>query len=329
MEKTDDFRRLAFLYFDGKISRTDESRLYGFINEKNEHQSLFRQWEQEWLTERMCSGVEDESWRKLQTKIAGNRKAVVSDKRYRLSVGWFKYLAAAVILFGVIAFSFRFVADFFEKETERYFVFETPKGERSKLTLADGTVVWINSGSVLRCPADFGEKDRRVMMTGEAYFEVTRQDGKEFTVNAGTCDIVVKGTKFNVTAYAEEDYVQATLLEGKIEFRHAECVMDVNPGEQVHMWKGSGKLTKNLVNAEQCKAWTEGRIEFDRITLGELLPKLARYYDVDFHLQTDSLASKSLRISVRNGETVDDVLSALARIMPMNISVDGRNIYIR
>lgn len=95
------------------------------------------------------------------------------------------------------------------------------------------------------------------------------------------------------------------------------------------MIKKSGQLTKNRVNTEQYNAWTEGRIEYDRITLGELLPKLARHYDVDFHLQTDSLAGKSLRISVRNDETVDDVMAALARIIRVDITVDGRDIYIR
>ena len=329
MEKTDDFRELAFLYFDGKISRADEARLYAFINRDSSNMAIFRRWEQEWLTERQDDSVMAEGWKNLQARMADKPRMEVRQGRRKPAHTRFWYLAAAVALICVAAFSFRLVMDAFRQDTEKYFVFETPKGERSKLTLADGTVVWLNSGSVLRCPADFDKKDRRVQITGEGYFEVTRQGGSEFTVNTGACDIVVKGTKFNVAAYADDEFVQATLLEGKIEFRHAGGAVEMNPGEQVSMLKSSGRLTKTRVNASQSNAWTEGRIEYDRITLGELLPKLARHYNVDFHLQTDSLAGKSLRISVRNGETVDDVMTALSRIIRVDITVDGRDIYIR
>lgn len=329
MEKTDDFRELAFLYFEGKISRADESRLYAFISAGGENEALFRRWEQEWLAAGRTDRVADAGWASLQRKLSGSGSPVLHRGRRWLSGAGFRYLAAAVAVVCVAVFSVMLVMDSFEKGSEKQFVFETPKGERSKLTLADGTVVWLNSGSTLRCSGGFDIADRRVEVTGEAYFEVTRQGGREFTVSTGTCDVVVKGTKFDVTAYADDDYVQATLLEGKIEFHHAGGSVEVAPGEQIRMAKATGKLTRTRVNAEQYSAWTEGRIEFDRITLGELLPKLARHYDVDFHLQTDSLAGKSLRISVRNEETVDDVLEALAEIMQVTVTTEGRDIYIR
>lgn len=329
MEKTEDFRELAFLYFDGKISRADEVRLYMFINRDRANMALFRHWEQEWQAEKQDDSVMAEGWKNLQTRMADKPRMEVRQGRRKPAHTRFWYLAAAVALVCIAVFSFRLVMDAFRQDTEKYFVFETPKGERSKLTLADGTVAWLNSGSVLRCPADFDKKDRRVMMTGEAYFEVTRQGGSEFTVNTGTCDVVVKGTKFNVIAYNDEDYVQVTLLEGKIEFCHAGGAVEMNPGDQVHMQKASGQLTKKRVDSDQCNAWMEGRIEYDHITLGELLPKLARHYDVNFHLLTDSLAGKSLRISVRNGETVDDVMAALAQIVQVDITMDGQEIYIR
>ena len=221
MEKTDDFRELAFLYFDGKISRADEARLYAFINRDSSNMAIFRRWEQEWLTERQDDSVMAEGWKNLQARMADKPRMEVRQGRRKPAHTRFWYLAAAVALICVAAFSFRLVMDAFRQDTEKYFVFEAPKGERSKLTLADGTVVWLNSGSALRCPADFDKKDRRVQITGEGYFEVTRQGGSEFTVNTGACDIVVKGTKFNVAAYADDEFVQATLLEGKIEFRHA------------------------------------------------------------------------------------------------------------
>lgn len=328
MEKTDDFRKLALLYFNGKINKIDETRLYDFINKDDMHRSLFRQWEQEWLLGRMNSNEADEDWKKLQNKLKDNRKMSVSKGRRRLFTG-FKYWAAAVTLIGIITFSYKFISNSFKNDVEKYFVFEAPNGERSKLTLADGTVIWLNSGSTLRCPANFNLNERHINMTGEAYFEVAHQSGSEFIVSTGTCDIVVKGTKFNVTAYTDEDYVQATLIEGKIEFLHDDKKMEMNPGEQVYMEKSSGKLTKNHVNAKQYNAWTEGRIEFDCITLNELLPKLSRHYDVKFHLETDTLANKYLRISIRNDETINEVIAALKQIIPASITTDGKNIYIR
>lgn len=329
MEKTNYFRELAFLYFEGKINRADENRLYEFINENKANMAMFRQWEQEWQNQKRDDSVELRGWKNLHTRMTDKPGMTVSHKEHKLTHMHIWYLAAAVAVFFVAVFSFKLTKDTSGQDAKKYFVFETPKGERSKLTLADGTMVWLNSGSVLRCPSDFDKKDRHVQITGEAYFEVTHKSGSEFTVSTEACDIVVKDTKFDITAYADDDFVQTTLIEGKIEFRHAQGTVEMQPGEQINMLKASNRLTKTRVNANQCKVWTDGHIEYDRITLGKLLPKLARHYNVEFHLQTDSLANKSLRISVHNDETLEDVMAALAQIIRMEITIDGRDIYIR
>lgn len=330
MERTDDFRELAFLYFEGKISREDESRLYNYMEEDSENRCLFRQWEQEWLAGEKDSKALDEKWQVLQQrlKVAGKSSRETRIRLVHRPV--FRYLAAAAILVCVAVFSFKLVLYTFEPDPEKLFVFETPNGERSKLTLGDGTVVWLNSGSRLCYSSRFDIDNRRVEVSGEAYFDVAKQaDGHEFTVDMGSCDIVVKGTKFNVSAYPEDDYVQATLLEGRIEFRRDDQVLDMVPGEQVCMSKASGEWQKEQVDAGQYKAWIDGRIEYDQIALRDLLARLARHYDVAFHLQTDSLASRNLKISVRNEETLNDVLRALAEVIPMTVTVEGKDIYIR
>lgn len=329
MERTDDFRELSLLYFEGKISRADESRLYAYIKENAENRALFRRWEQEWLAGEKDNKALDENWQALQQKlkVAGGHSR---EKKLRLvHRPVFRYLAAAVVLACVAVISFKLAVYSFEPDTEKLFVFETPNGERSKLTLGDGTVVWLNSGSRLCYSNRFDVKERRVEVSGEAYFDVAKQDGREFTVDMGSCNIVVKGTKFNVSAYPEDDYVQATLLEGSIEFRRDDRALEVAPGEQVRMEKASGEWCKEQVDAGQSNAWVDGRIEYDHITLRDLLPKLARHYDVVFHLETDSLAERNLRILVRNEETVHDVLKALSEVIPMTVTVEGRDIYIR
>ena len=165
------------------------------------------------------------------------------------------------------------------------FALETAYGEKSKLILADGTVVWLNAGSSLQYAGNFNSKNREVFLTGEAYFEVTKQsDGTPFVVKTDQYSVLVKGTKFNVSSYPED-------LSAKTSF------------------------SRQKVQASQYKSWTEGRVEYDKITLNELAVRLSRKYDVQIHLGDDLEKDMAFRVSLRNEETVGDVLHALSEII--------------
>ena len=157
------------------------------------------------------------------------------------------------------------------------FALETAYGEKSKLILADGTVVWLNAGSSLQYAGNFNSKNREVFLTGEAYFEVTKQsDGTPFVVKTDQYSVLVKGTKFNVSSYPEDLSAKTTLLEGSIDILYKGRHIPVAPGELLSLDKQNGSFSRQKVQASQYKSWTEGRVEYDKITLNELAVRLSR-----------------------------------------------------
>ena len=210
------------------------------------------------------------------------------------------------------------------------FALETGYGEKSKLILADGTVVWLNAGSSLRYAGNFNSKNREVFLTGEAYFEVTKQSGgTPFMVKTDQYSVLVKGTKFNVSSYPEDISVKTTLLEGSIDILYKGRHIPVAPGELLSLDKQNGSFSRQRVQASQYKSWTEGRVEYDKITLNELAVRLSRKYDVQIHLGDDLEKDMAFRVSLRNEETVGDVFQALSEIIPIRYERRGRDIYIR
>lgn len=198
------------------------------------------------------------------------------------------------------------------------FALETAYGEKSKLILADGTVVWLNAGSSLQYAGNFNSKNREVFLTGEAYFEVTKQsDGTPFVVKTDQYSVLVKGTKFNVSSYPEDLSAKTTLLEGSIDILYKGRHIPVAPGELLSLDKQNGSFSRQKVQASQYKSWTEGRVEYDKITLNELAVRLSRKYDVQIHLGDDLEKDMAFRVSLRNEETVGDVLHALSEIIPI------------
>lgn len=323
-----DIRRLAILYFEGKISRTDEKCLLDFIQCNESNRTQFKRWEQEWIGDGQENADVVNEWNRLQNRIRTQEaiKPVISANSFSI---WRKATAvAAVILLLIIGgYGVWEVKPYLLPET--YFAFEAPYGEKSKMILSDGTVVWLNAGSTLKYSDRFNASNRKVELNGEAYFEVTKHRGTAFVVKTGSYDVQVKGTKFNVTAYSDDSFATTTLLEGAVDLLYKGQKIGISPGESVRLDLASSKFTCNKVNAIQAKAWSENRIEYDAITLRELMTKLSRQYDVNIILKSDKNETKEFRISIRNGETIGEVLNAISEIIPIKIERKGNDIYIK
>ncbi|WP_349316248.1 FecR family protein [Chitinophaga sp. MM2321] len=152
-----------------------------------------------------------------------------------------------------------------------YNTLSTPKGGQYKLTLPDGTNVLLNAASSITYPTSFQGNARAVSITGEAYFEVTRDPSKPFTVKTYKDEIVVLGTSFNVNSYTDEPDVKTSLLEGSV---HVNNIV-LKPGEACR----SGKIT--TTDLDQDLAWKNGVFNFHHVKLTDAMRQLSRWYDVD------------------------------------------------
>jgi len=163
-----------------------------------------------------------------------------------------------------------------------YNTLTTSRGETYATVLADGSKVWLNSASSIKYPVAFNGNERRVEITGEAYFEVAHNKSKPFHVTVNGMDIRVLGTHFNVNSYADEDAMKTTLLEGSIYVSMVNGPSSmVKPGEQARV-KASGELSVvKGVDTEQVMAWKNGVFQFSDASLQEVMRQLQRWYDVE------------------------------------------------
>ncbi len=328
MNETEIMQELAFAYFAGKISNADEKKLFEFIQKEEQNYQQFKDWERAW----MLSEKEDlrtaREWESLQCRIRTHE--AVNPMISKSGSDLWRWAVAIAAMFVLIAGGTWVVLNtttFMNKA--QYIVFEAPYGEKSKMTFPDGTVVWLNAGSSLKYSNKYNTDDRVVELEGEGYFEVAKMKKIPFVVHTRGYDVVVKGTKFNVTAYPEDSNITTTLMEGAVELLKEKQHIAMKPGESVTLNVVSGKFTLTKVNPDVSKAWSENRIEYDNISLRELAAKLSRQYDVKIHLLTEEVGDKRFSISLRNQETIGEVMSALKEIIPIQVERKNMDIYIK
>jgi transmembrane sensor len=161
-----------------------------------------------------------------------------------------------------------------------YNTLATPRGGQYELTLPDGTRVWLNAASSIKFPTAFTGKERRVEMTGEAYFEVVHNASQPFIVSVQDAEVRVLGTHFNVMSYNDESSVKTTLLEGSVEFRYEQAKALLQPGQQSQLTPEGKLRTVKDVETDKVIAWKKGYFDFDGDDLGTILRQLSRWYDV-------------------------------------------------
>jgi ferric-dicitrate binding protein FerR (iron transport regulator) len=165
----------------------------------------------------------------------------------------------------------------------------TPRAGQYRLILADGTKVWLNSASSIRYPAVFNGTERRVRVTGEAYFEVAPDKVKPFRVEVDGRGVVeVLGTRFNVNAYPEESHLGVTLLEGSVRFGTSEESEPVRmlPGQQLRLYQDGGTRMLTGVETAAVVAWKDGKFDFgEGMDISEAMRQISRWYDVDIRYE--------------------------------------------
>lgn len=155
-----------------------------------------------------------------------------------------------------------------------------PRGSQVQpLTLTDGTKVWLNSESSIRFPTAFSGNERKVEITGEAYFEVTKDATKKFIVSANGVTTEVLGTDFNVNTYADENKIKITLLEGSVKVTKGALVGFLQPGQQAQV--DTDVKVVNHVNLQEVMAWKNGVFVMNKSDIGTIMRQVARWYDVE------------------------------------------------
>jgi ferric-dicitrate binding protein FerR (iron transport regulator) len=319
--------RLAKLYWEGKIPLKDESILFAFIsNDANREQ--YMQWEKEWKSSKEKEPIVDKEWLLLQNRIR-TRENSAKKTEVRQAIPLWRKIAAVAALVLLLVTTAVGVHEWTVRNNQEIFTVEVPMGEKSKLHLPDGSTVWINAGSQIQYTSLFNVCDRTVALTGEAYFEVKKQNNKPFIVRLHDYDIEVKGTKFNVSSYESEKYAVTTLMEGAISLRYNGKEFDMKPGETLLIDIREKTLCRRLSNTAPYRSWTEDRIEFDEITLHDLFNRLSREYNVRIRIDPKiDLNTLLLSVSFNNRETIDEIFYGISKVTSIQYKCKNDTIYV-
>jgi transmembrane sensor len=208
-----------------------------------------------------------------------------------------------------------------------YQTVDCPIGNRSKINLPDGTMVWLNSGSSITFPVSFSEeKKRQVSLSGEAYFKVVKDLRRPFILSLGEVTMRVTGTSFNVVNYLDEEQIEVMLESGKVDlYTGSDSKSDdrtrLVPGQLARIEKGTNRLTVNQVNAEQYVSWTEGYLVFDEGKMSEVIRKLRRWYNVEIEVVDQEINDYSFTATIKE-ETLDQFLDLLVFTSPIEYEIE-------
>lgn len=200
-------------------------------------------------------------------------------------------------------------------------------GKTESISLPDGTLVALNAGSTLTAQAGFGGENRKVQLSGEAFFEVTHDPKKPFIVEAGTASVTVLGTKFNVLAYPESGSIITALTEGKVAFSANNQKVTLTPGMEAVLEKISGKIQTRQVKANDIAAWRQGKLVFDNVPLVEALGTLGRRYGVSVKIEGD-VAGKRLFSTFEN-EPLEAVIKTLKLTYDLDFQLENDTLRVR
>ena len=211
-----------------------------------------------------------------------------------------------------------------------------PYGKRTQITLSDNSSVWLNSGSKLIYPARFATEKREVYLEGEAIFEVSHNKQQPFMVITHDIEVKVLGTVFDVSAYSDDATSSAILESGSVEMKYktnsllSQSKVKMVPGMMAVYEPNEKTVKQTQVNTKLYTSWREGYFVFERQSLGEILKKISRYYNVSIQLNDQSLANETFTgpLDLRNSAT--QVLEIIAELINAKVeNIDNQIIITR
>lgn len=207
----------------------------------------------------------------------------------------------------------------------------TPKGGEFKVTLEDGTTVWLNAQSKLYYPDSFDGNERRVKVEGEAYFKVAKDEKKPFLVESAGQVVRVYGTEFNINSYNENKSVYTTLVNGKISLYpigspNSELIL--TPGNQAIFSKQDASTSVHGVDTDVMTSWRRGMFVFEDQTLEQIMQTLSRWYDFTFEFKSKSAAATVFAGSMSRYSDFTDVLTILEQSGNLKFKISGHHVVV-
>ncbi len=206
----------------------------------------------------------------------------------------------------------------------------TPRGMDFKVILPDGSEVWLNAESTIEFPAAFLGNERQVILKGEAYFKVARNEECPFIVTSNQMKVRVLGTEFNFKSYTSET-PHVSLIKGSVEVEDADAGQNANivlrPGQDA--WRDAeGSIRVQDVDTYAVTQWVKGFFYFDGLPLVEILRELGRWYNLGVIFHNPADMQKKMHFSASRNESIDQAIENLNRLRKVRVTIEGMNIVV-
>lgn len=271
----------------------------------------------------------DQAFERFRKRTGLNQSGRQSYKWYRT---W-SVAAVAIVLLGLITVTAYWQGSRQIQSNFSDIVVEAPLGSKTKLTLPDGSTVWLNAGSKMVYSQGFGVSDRRLAFQGEGYFEVEKNDEMPFLVQTHDVNVTVVGTKFNFRNYPEDEEAVVELLEGKVALENQlkeDAVRYLSPNEKMVLHKATGEMDITSAKVKEATLWTENILLFDEDLLPDIVQKLERSYHVRIEIENEDLKQARFYGQFNQLEqNIYDVLDMLSETGKLKYHEEGKVIYLK
>jgi ferric-dicitrate binding protein FerR (iron transport regulator) len=294
--KTQQFEKLMVHHLSGSISESDELLLLDILNSDPKFKIQYN----EMVKTRAISLIPF-----IETQKASNYELLIQLLNNSLTLNgkpkymqYFLRIAAIIVFVLSTSTSIYFIYTAFNNSSDNMMSYQTivPLGSQSKIILPDGTVAWLNSGSILIYNNSYGIENRTVELTGEGYFEVKKDKNKPFLVHTNAIQIKVLGTTFNVRSYINDQTVEVNLLEGKVDVSVLDSksipTLTLKPNQKMIYNKKAKTMQAFAANVSKSAQWQTGKLCFIDASLEEIAKDLERKYDVQICFQSNKIKSE-------------------------------------
>ncbi len=316
-----------FNYISGQANKEEMQAVRSWAATSYERQKELSRIKNLWvltsLNNEISPQMKEDEIRKIRKKIAVlKRKQYFNDFRFRK----IHYAATVIILVGLsIGFGY-FISKGLFASDEKFTEIIVPKGERSKFVLPDGSKVQLNSGSKLKFNS-FNTKERKVILEGEAYFDVIHDSSRPFIVEASGLLIEDLGTSFNISNYPDDQSVVTYLHSGEIRVDLDKKEVFLKPSEVFSYNKENKGYSVSVVNDLRIIDWTKNILTIKGETLEQLAKKLERRFDIQITFRDEDLKERTYSGSIKD-EDLDTVLEAIKYTSTFNYERKGQNVIL-
>jgi ferric-dicitrate binding protein FerR (iron transport regulator) len=301
--------QLTNKYLLGETSESEVKELFNWIEEAPENRKEFIAYKKVWALTARGNESEVKIWRLIFAPRLKRHKFI------QLSFQLARYAAILLLVF-VSGFALQYIGWAFDKEKlvyQKNTTITVPMGQMTNVELPDGTKVMLNSGSSITYNGNFALGERQVSLNGEAYFDVAKDREHPFLVQTSHLSFEVLGTSFNIEAYAEDNLVNATLIEGSlgVKEKSQKGLMLLAPGEYAHYDVLTTKISITKVNTDIYTSWKEGLITFRNEKLKDIARKIERWYNVKIIISNQKLGEQAYFGTILKNKPIDQILEVL------------------